>query len=183
VAIETCLSIQYNVPRSSPRCIICHEFLWCLMPIRGKRVGNIWQPHNQVSMPTKLREFRCEHMSVSEVGDGSQVLFEKIPDSEGGYVLVQRHFEYPDSGKCYIETDDQEFCGHFRFRRARLSRKRFQMVFGIKPVREITVFFKATDSAYSELQRVLQILIPEIRLMRNADVTIHPEPNSKMALD
>jgi len=57
------------------------------------------------------------------------------------------------------------------------------MVFGIKPVREITVFFKATDSAYSELQRVLQIMIPEIRLMRNADVTIHPEPNSKMALD
>ena len=38
------------------------------------------------------------------------------------------------------------------------------MVFGIRPVKEITVFFKATDSAYTELQRVLQIMIPEIRL-------------------
>ena len=79
-------------------------------------------------------------------------------------MLVQRHFEFPDGGKCYLETDDQEFCGHFRFRSARLSRNRFQMVFGIRPVREVTVFFKATDSAYAEVQRVLQIMIPEIRL-------------------
>ena len=115
-------------------------------------------------MPTKLREFRCEHVSVSEVGDGFQILFEKTPGSEEGYVLVQRHFEFPDGGKCYLETDDREFCGHFRFRGAQLSRNRVQMVFGIRPVREITVFFKATDSAYTEVQRVLQIMIPEIRL-------------------
>jgi hypothetical protein len=31
-------------------------------------------------------------------------------------------------------------------------------------VREITVFFKATDSVHAEVQRVLQIMIPEIRL-------------------
>jgi len=37
-------------------------------------------------------------------------------------------------------------------------------VFGNGPVREVTVFSKATDSAYTELQRVLQIMIPEIRL-------------------
>ena len=115
-------------------------------------------------MPTNLREFRCEHVSVSGAGDGFQVLFEKTPDSEEVYVLVQRHFEFPDGGKCYLETDDKEFCGHFRFRSARLSRNRFQMVFGIEPVREIMVFFKATDSAYAEVQRVLQIMIPEIRL-------------------
>ncbi len=115
-------------------------------------------------MPTNLREFRCEHVSVSEAGDGFQVLFEKTPDSEEGYVLVQRHFEFPDGGKCYLETDDQEFCGHYCFRSAWLSRNRFQMVFGIGPVREITVFFKAKDSAYAEVQRVLQIMIPEIRL-------------------
>jgi hypothetical protein len=119
---------------------------------------------NQVSMPTNLREFRSEHVSVSEVGDGFQILFEKTPGSEEGYVLVQRHFEFPDGGKCYLETDDREFCGHFRFRGAQLSRNRVQMVFGIRPVKEITVFFKATDSAYTELQRVLQIMIPEIRL-------------------
>lgn len=116
-------------------------------------------------MPTNFREFRCEHVSVSEAGDGFQVLFEKAPGSEEGYVLVQRHFEFPDDGRCYLETDDREFCGHFRFRDARLSRNLFQMVFGIRPVREIRVFFKATDSAYAQVRRVLQIMIPEIRLI------------------
>jgi len=115
-------------------------------------------------MPTNFKELRCEHVSALEAGDGFQVLFEKTLDSQEGYVLVQRHFEFPDGGKCYLETDDQEFCGHFRFRSARLSRNRLQMVFGIGPVRAITVFFKATDSAYAEVQRVLQIMIPEIRL-------------------
>jgi hypothetical protein len=115
-------------------------------------------------MPTDLREFCCKHVSVSEVEDGFQVLFEKTPGCDEEYVLVQRHFEFPDGGKCYLETDDREFSGHFRFRDAQLSRNRFQMVFGIRPVREITVFFEATDSAYTEVQRVLQIMIPEIRL-------------------
>jgi hypothetical protein len=115
-------------------------------------------------MPTNLRELRCEHVSVSEAGDGFQVLFEKTPDSEEGYVLVQRHFEFPDDGRCYLETDDREFCGHFRFQSARLSRNRFEMVFGIGPFKEIRVFFRATDSAYAKVQRVLQIMIPEIRL-------------------
>jgi len=38
------------------------------------------------------------------------------------------------------------------------------MEFGIGPVREIMFFFKATDSAYAEVQRVLKIMIPEISL-------------------
>ena len=159
------------------------SFYGALCQQRGQKWSTIRQPHNQVSMLTKFGEFRCKHVSVSEVGDGFQVLFEKIQDSEVGYVLVQRHFEYPDGGKCYIETDDQEFCGHFHFRKAWLSRKRLHVLFGIKPVREIRVFFKTTDSVYAEVQRVLQIMIPEIRLMRNADVAIRPEPNSKTALD
>ena len=139
------------------------------MPTGGRREGTIRKPPNQVSMPTESRESYCEHVSVSEAGDGFQVLFEKTRGSEERYVLVQRHFEFPDGGKCYLETDDQEFCGHFRFRHARLSRNRFQMVFGIRPVREVTVFFEATDSAYAEVQRVLQIMIPEIELTESAE--------------
>ena len=163
--LKPALRFGIMISGCSPRCIIFdHDFLGRLRPTGGKREGTIRQPYNQVSMPTNFRELRCGHVSASEAGDGLQVLFEKTPDSQEGYVLVQRHFEFPDGGKCYLETDDQEFCGHFRFRSARLSRNRFQMVFGIGPVREITVFFKATDSAYAEVQRVLKIMIPEISL-------------------
>ena len=54
-------------------------------------------------------------------------------------------------------------------------------MFGIGPFREIRVFFRATDSAYAEIQRVLQIMIPDIRLtldgpLRHAD---HKHENGK----
>ncbi len=117
-------------------------------------------------MPTNIREFRCEHVSATKAGDGFQVPFAKAPDSDEGYVLVQRHFEFPDRGECYLETDDRGFCGHFPVRSAHLSRNRFQITFGRRPVRTIEVLFSATDSVYAEVKRVLQIMIPEIEVWR-----------------
>ena len=115
-------------------------------------------------MPTHIRELRCEHVSASEAGEGFQVLFEKAPDSDEGYVIVQRHFEFPDRGECYLETDDREFCGHFRIQSAHLSRNQFQIAFDREPVKEIAVLFSATDPVYAEVRRVLQIMIPGINI-------------------
>jgi hypothetical protein len=115
-------------------------------------------------MATRLKEFRCEHVSASEAGDGFQVLFTKASDSDEGYVLVQRHFEFPDRGECYLETEDREFCGHFPIRTAHLSRNHFEISFGRGSVRKLVVFFNITDSVYAEVQRVLQIMVPEIEI-------------------
>jgi hypothetical protein len=115
-------------------------------------------------MPRNIVELRCAHVSATEAGDGFQVLFETTRDSLEGYVLIQRHFESPDGGKCYLETDAREFCGHFRVRSALLSRDRFQIAFGNVPVKTIVVLFTATDSVYAEVKRVLQIMIPKMIL-------------------
>ena len=127
-------------------------------PSRGSTLGII----NIIRMRTNIRQFRCERVSASEAGDGFQVLFERAPDSDAGYVLVQRHFEFPDREECYVESDDREFSGHFRIQRASLSRNGFWMAFGRNPVRKIAVTFDATDSVYTEVKRVLQIMIPKI---------------------
>ena len=118
-------------------------------------------------MPTNIKEFRCARVSATEAGEGYQVLFEKAPDSDEGYVLVQRHFEFPDGGKCYLETEDREFCGQFRIQSAQLWRDRFQITFGKEPVSRIDVSFSATDSVYDKVQRVLRILIPGIAISRD----------------
>jgi hypothetical protein len=31
------------------------------------------------------------------------VLFAESPDNDEGYVLVQKHFEFPDGGKCEVD--------------------------------------------------------------------------------
>ena len=117
-----------------------------------------------VSMPMSVREFHCKRLTASEAGDYFQVLFEGTPDSDEGYVLVQRQFESPDRGECYVETSDADFCGHFRIRTAQLSKSRFRMAFGDRSVNQITVSFNATDSAYAKAKRVLQIMIPDLEL-------------------
>ena len=128
---------------------------------RGPGRDGVLKISSGVPMPTNPRQFRCERVSATEAGEGFQVLFEEVPDSDEGYLLVQRHFEFPHGEECYVETDDREFCGHFQIRHARLSRNRFEMAFR-SPEREIAVTFEATDSVYTEIKRVLQIMIPAL---------------------
>jgi hypothetical protein len=115
-------------------------------------------------MPTHSREYRCERVSASEAGDGFQILFEKVPDSDDGYLIVQRHFGFPDRGECYLETDDGAFCGHFRIQSAHLSRNQLRIAFGTEPVKEIEVLFSATDPVYAKVRRVLRIMIPALKI-------------------
>jgi hypothetical protein len=56
-----------------------------------------------VHMPANIRQFRCAHVSATEAGEGFQVLFAESPDNDEGYVLVQKHFEFPDGGKCEVD--------------------------------------------------------------------------------
>ncbi len=132
--------------------------------LKGGCLSVLTRQLRSVTMSHKIVEFRCEHVSVTEAGDGFQVLFETTRDSLEGYMLIQRHFEFPDGGKCYLETNAREFCGHFPIHSANLSRNRFQIAFGNAPVKRIRVLFSATDSVYAELKRVLQIMIPKIAL-------------------
>src|SRR3954447_11973991 len=85
-----------------------------------------------VPMAHNTVELRCAHASATEAGDGYQVLFETTRDSLEGYVLIQRHFEFPDRGKCYLETADREFCDHYLVRSANLSRNELRVTFGAR---------------------------------------------------
>jgi hypothetical protein len=113
-------------------------------------------------MPSKLKELQCKHVSASEAGDYFQVMFENTRDAEGGYLLVQRQFEMPDEGECYVEADDPEFGGHYRIRNARLTSEQFEFEFGNEPACKVGVFFEARGSTYSEVKRILQIMIPNL---------------------
>jgi len=116
-------------------------------------------------MAANLKELHCEYVSASDDGDHFQVIFELTQTSEEGYLVVQRQFELPDGGECYVETDDPEFSGHFRIRNARLTNKLFQIEFGSRPARKIKVSFEVTDSAYAEAKRILQIMIPDLEVV------------------
>jgi hypothetical protein len=66
--------------------------------------------------------FHAQRVFASAAGDYFQLLLgpeesdekEFDPYEESGpYLLVQRQFEMPDRGRCYIETHDEGYIGHF----------------------------------------------------------------------
>jgi hypothetical protein len=100
--------------------------------------------------------------------EGCGVVFSRDEDSDDEYLLIQRHFEEPDDGRPYIETDDENFCGHFHRVRATVSRDRFRVKFGS---RIVEVSFSASDDTFDDATKVLRVLIPDIEIVA-ASVTV-----------
>ncbi|SRR5260370_22878208 len=107
-----------------------------------------------------VHEFKCEYVSSSETWDYVQVLFADTHEDDGVYLLIQRQFEFPDPGECYVETRDLEFCRHYVIRNAQLSRNRFRFSCDRGPAKQVTVSFEADELAYSEAERILRLMIP-----------------------
>jgi hypothetical protein len=65
--------------------------------------------------------FRAKYVSASENGDYYQVAFENtdpagdaadVDGPDRPYLLIQRQFEDPDGGECYVETHEEGYIGH-----------------------------------------------------------------------
>ncbi len=71
--------------------------------------------------------FHANYVSTSVSGDYYQAMFEVregASELDSPYLLIQRQFEDPDGGRCYIETHDEKYTGHFRLRRIDFSPSR-----------------------------------------------------------
>ena len=65
---------------------------------------------------TRTMRFHANHASSSVSGDYYQVMFEAeehTNDPDSPYLLIQQQFETSDGGRCYIETHDEKYIGHF----------------------------------------------------------------------
>ena len=82
------------------------------------------------------------------------------PDSP--YLIIQRQFEMPDGGKCYIETQNAEYIGHFRVRRIDFRPDGISVEIGRSRNNVIDVTFSMTTSAFEEAVPVLKIISGEI---------------------
>jgi hypothetical protein len=110
--------------------------------------------------------FRAKYVSASENGDYYQVAFENTdpasdadvdgPDSP--YLLIQRQFEDPDGGRCYIETHDEGYIGHFRLRSIEFSPSRLLVEIARDRNNRIEVIFDIGLFEFEEVRRVIDII-------------------------
>ena len=65
--------------------------------------------------------FRAKYVSASENGGYYQVAFDNrdaasdaadVDGHDSAYLLIQRQFEDPDRGACYVETPEEGYISH-----------------------------------------------------------------------
>jgi hypothetical protein len=106
--------------------------------------------------------FQAKDVSYSEDLEGReyfQVLFQEKDEPGVKYVLLQRQFEIPDGGVSYFECDEIERSGSHVFRKAKLSRDRFEIEVPGEDGGKWVVEFELDDRRYAELKEVLSIIL------------------------
>jgi hypothetical protein len=114
--------------------------------------------------------FYANSVAASAEGDYYQLWLD-VTDSQvdqtdpreptGPYLIVQRDFETPDRGWCYIETHDAGYVGHFRLRLTELSRT--CLAFEIVRARNnhVEVSFSISASEFEEVRRIAEVIFSE----------------------
>jgi hypothetical protein len=114
---------------------------------------------------TRTMRFHANYVSTSVSGDYYQAMFEAERDTDdpaSPYLLMQRQFEMPDGGRCYIETHDEKYVGHFLLRRVDFTPERLSIELDHPSDNLVSVTFSMAVSDFEEASRVVKIISGKI---------------------
>ncbi|MFZ2540528.1 MAG: hypothetical protein WAW75_02010 [Gallionella sp.] len=74
------------------------------------------------------------------------------------YLLVQSQFEFFDGGKCYIESDDEEYIGHFKLKLVEFSPVRLAFEIVRSNHNQVEVNFALTEAEFEEALLIVEVI-------------------------
>ncbi len=111
--------------------------------------------------------FHAKYVSASEAGDYYQVSFETEDPGDdttdrlgpdGPYLIIQRQFESPDGGRCYVETHDHGYVGHYRLRLMDFSPTHLAVEIERKSNTHVEVSCALDAVEFNDVQRIVNII-------------------------
>jgi hypothetical protein len=109
----------------------------------------------------------AKKVSAIASGDYYQVLLdsEECDDEQhepfeqpAPYVLVQSQFEFFDGGKCYIESDDEEYIGHFKLKLVEFSQVRLAFEIARSNHNQVEVHFALTAAEFEKALPIVEVI-------------------------
>jgi len=110
-----------------------------------------------------MKNLKYKKCDVSINGDYYQISFDDDPpepenyddideviNSIGPYFLVQFNFEFPGK-ECYIESDNEEFRGHYIVNKVVIGHRTFTITYGANDCFVVNIEFDATDEEQRDL--------------------------------
>ncbi len=95
----------------------------------------------------------------------TKVTFEAEPDtddSDSPYLLIQRQFEDPDDDRCYVETHDKKYCGHFLLRRIDFTPQKLSIKLDRPTDNFVSVTLAMMAPEFAEASQVVKIISGEL---------------------
>jgi hypothetical protein len=111
--------------------------------------------------------FHANYVSTSVFGHGDyyQATFQAeqyTDDPDSPYLLIQRQFEDADDHRCYIESHDEKYCGHFRLRRFDFTPQKLSIELDRPRDNLVSVTFAVAATEFAEVSEVVKIINGEI---------------------
>jgi hypothetical protein len=95
------------------------------------------------------------HLDSEECDDEQLEPFEQ---PAAPYLLVQSQFEFFDGGKCYIESDDEEYIGHFKLKLVEFSPVRLAFEIARSNHNQVEVHFALTAAEFEKALPIVEVI-------------------------
>jgi hypothetical protein len=73
-------------------------------------------------------------------------------------LLVQRQFEFFDGGTCYIESEDEEYTGHFKLKLVEFSSTRLAIEIARIDHNQVEVHFELTTAEFVKALPIVEVI-------------------------
>lgn len=109
----------------------------------------------------------AKRVSAIASGDYYQVVLESEDSDEeqlnpfdqpAPYLMVQCQLEFFDGGKCYIESDDDEYIGHFKLQLLEFSPTRLAFTIARPNSNHVEVGFALTAAEFQEAKPIVEVI-------------------------
>ena len=118
-------------------------------------------------MERRLMRFHAKYVFAAELGDYYRVSFETEdpgddatdpPGPDSPYLIIQRQFEMPDGGRCYVERHDHGYVGHYRLKLIAFSPTHLVVAIERKSDTHVEVTYALDAAEFNEVQRVMNMI-------------------------
>ncbi|MSQ71130.1 MAG: hypothetical protein EXR27_07550 [Betaproteobacteria bacterium] len=109
----------------------------------------------------------AKRISATASGDYYQVLLDSEDrdeeqldpfDQPAPYLMVQCQFEFSNGGKCYVESDDDEYIGHFKLKLIEFSPTRLAFEIARRNHNHVEVCFALTGAEFDETLPIIEVI-------------------------
>jgi len=74
------------------------------------------------------------------------------------YLMVQCQFEFSDGGKCYVESDDDKYIGHFKLKLVEFSPTRLAFEIARRNHNIVEACFALTAAEFDEALPIVEVI-------------------------